>query len=131
MPNTISNTRIMGIPFVDATMNDFMQNIVEPVTIQSEKCFILSWNPEIVMEDDNNDLYVASLHKDYYIVTDGVGILMAAKWKKQPLASRIAGVELMDEMLQLADKEGYSCFFLGGTKGVNEVAVEKIKIKYP
>ncbi|HLR22806.1 MAG TPA: WecB/TagA/CpsF family glycosyltransferase [Pseudogracilibacillus sp.] len=131
MPNTISKTRIMGIPFVDATMNDFMQNIVEPVTIQSDKCFIVTANPEIVMEADKNDHYAAILHKANYIVPDGVGILMAAKWKKQPLASRIAGVELMDEMLQLADKEGYSCFFLGGTKGVNEVAVEKIKIKYP
>src|SRR5699024_9594615 len=80
---------------------------------------------------DKNDHYAAILHKANYIVPDGVGILMAAKWKKQPLASRIAGVELMDEMLQLADKEGYSCFFFGGTKVVYEVDDEKNKKKQP
>src|SRR5699024_11425258 len=89
-----------------------MQNIVKHVTIQSDKCFIVTANPEIVMEADKNDHYAAILHKANYIVPDGVCILMAAKWKKQPLASRIAGVELMDEMLQLADNEGYYCFFL-------------------
>src|SRR5699024_12260508 len=102
MPNTISKTRIMGIPFVLATMNDFMQNIVEPVTIESDKCFIVPANREIVMEADKNDHYAAILHKANYIVHDGVGILLAAKWKKQPLASMIAGVGFMDEMLQLA-----------------------------
>src|SRR5699024_6859158 len=98
MPNTISKTRIMGIPFVDATMNDFMQNIVDPVTIQSGRCYIVTANLELVMEADKNDHYAAILHKADYIVPDGVGILMAANWKNQPLASRIAGVELIDEM---------------------------------
>src|SRR5699024_1386529 len=121
MPNAISKNRIMGITSVVATMDDSMQNIDVPVQIHSDTCIIVTANPEIVMESDKNDHYAAILHKVNYIVPDGVGILMAAKWKKQPLASRIAGVELMDEMLQLADKEGYSCFFLGGTKGVNEV----------
>src|SRR5699024_5551002 len=111
--------------------NDFMQNTVEPVTIQSDKCFIVGANPQVLMEADKNDQYAAILHKDNYIVPAGGGILMAAKWKKQRLASRIAGVGLTEEMLRFADKEGYSYLFQGDTKGVNEVAVEKIKIKYP
>src|SRR5699024_4132169 len=121
MPNTMSKTRIMGIPFVDATMNEFMQNIVEPVTIQSDNCFIVTAKLEIRMEADKNDHFAAILHKANDSGPDGVGILMAAKWKEEPLVLGIAGVELMDDMLQLADKEGYSCFFLGGTKGVNDV----------
>src|SRR5699024_512652 len=131
MPNTIPESKIMNISFVDATMNDFMQNIVEPVTNQSKKCLIVTAIPEIVMAANKTAGYAAILDQADYIVRDCVGILMAAKWRMQPLASSIAGVELMDEMLQLADKEGYSCFFLGGTKGVNEVAVEKIKKRYP
>src|SRR5699024_4941228 len=124
MPNTISKTRIMGIPFVDATVNDFMQNIVEPVTIQSDKCFIVTANPELVMEADRNDHDAAILHKVYYIVSECDGILMGVKCKKQTFESRVAGMELMDVMMQLADNEGYSCFFHAVTAGVNEVAVE-------
>src|SRR5699024_3966292 len=99
MPNTISYTTSMRTPLVYATMYDLRQYIVGPVTIQSDKGFIVTANPEIVMEADKNDHYAAIVHKANYMVPDGVGILMAAKWKKQPLASRIAGVELMDEML--------------------------------
>lgn len=131
MSNLISKTRILDIPFVDATMNEFMQQVIGPAANMSQKCFIVTANPEIVMSANKNEDYAAVLQKADYIVPDGIGILIAAKWKKQPLASRIAGVELMDEMLRLADQEGLSCFFLGGTKAVNEVAVDKIQKQYP
>src|SRR5699024_12559627 len=104
----------------DATMNDFMQNIVEPVTIQSDKCFIVTANPEIVMEADKNVYYAAILHKANYIVPVGVGILMAAKWKTQPLESRIAGEVWMEAMLLIDDIEGMSCFFHAIQLDVNE-----------
>src|SRR5699024_3305419 len=60
-------------------------------------------------------------------VADGIGIIQASKWMGQPLKERIAGVEVVDDLLHLANEKGYSCYFLGAEKKVNKRAVKRIK----
>src|SRR5699024_1363589 len=65
------------------------------------------------------------------VVPDGVGILLAAKYKGEPLQERISGYDLMLDLLAYAEKEGLTCYFLGATDSVNEQAVREAVKKFP
>ena len=122
---------IMEIPFINTTKQRFMESIIKSKLKQEEKCFIVTANPEIVMEARSNSAYKKVLLDADYIVPDGSGILLAAKRKNQPLTERVPGIELMTEMLVLADRIGASCYFLGAKEEVNRIAAENIMKAYP
>lgn len=121
----------MEIPFINCSQKKFMQERVRPLLENDEKCFIVTANPEIVMETRRNNTYKKFVQSANYVVPDGIGILLAAKRKKEPLYERIAGFDLMNDLLQVAEKENFSCFFLGASAEVNEQAVKEIKKKHP
>lgn len=122
---------IMDIPFVNATRSAFIEQKIRPMLESEEKCFIVTANPEIVMETRRNPEYKKIVQSANFVVPDGVGILLAAKRKKEPLLERIAGFDLMQDLLQLADENRAKCFFLGASEEVNKLVVEKIRHQFP
>lgn len=122
---------IMDIPFINSTRQSFVKNALVPKLSQKEKCFIVTANPEIVMETRRNNAYKQILLSADFVVPDGAGIILAAKMRKSPLQERIAGFDLMTNMLELANEMGSNCYFLGGTKDVNDRTVQVVAEKYP
>jgi len=60
-------------------------------------------------------------------IPDGAGLLLAAKILGSPLQERVAGIDLMQELLSLATIKGYSIYLLGGEPGIIEKANKNIK----
>jgi len=119
---------IMGIPFDNLTKQDLIDKLSDP---EMTKGFIVTANPEIVMATRNNDDYKKSVLSADYVIADGIGVIIASKWLKQPLQERIPGFELMMSMIDYASSARKSCYFLGASEEVNLKAVEQLKIQYP
>lgn len=126
-----SNVTILDIVFTNTTLHQFLENAVKPSYQNSEKRFIVTANPEIVMHARNDAAYKQTLIEADDVVPDGIGIIYAAKLKKQPLQERIAGFDLMEQMLLLADNQSASCYFLGAKEAMNAEAVKRIQELYP
>src|SRR5699024_2566586 len=94
------------------------------------KKFIVTANPEIVMETRKDKDYKSIIQSADYIIPDGIGILLAAKRKKTPIKERIPGVELMEDMLEYANTHKKTCYFLGAEDKVNHALVKKVKMDY-
>ncbi|MBU8566625.1 WecB/TagA/CpsF family glycosyltransferase [Virgibacillus pantothenticus] len=122
---------IMDIEFINETKVDFLTEHVYPRLANNEKCFIVTANPEIVMKTRESKAYKNMVKQADYVVPDGVGIVMASKFQKQPIKERIPGYDLMLDLLATADKKSYSCYFLGAKEHVNKKVVEQIKQQYP
>lgn len=121
----------MDIDFLNMTQSDFLVSCLYPRAINQEKCFVVTANPEIVMKTREDKAYQTIVQSADFVVPDGIGILMAAKYMKQPLKERIAGFDLMMDLLSFANREGLSCYFLGAEERVNEKAVTKVKERFP
>lgn len=121
----------MDIPFQNSSQQAFITEKIVPKFENKEPCFIVTANPEIVMETRKNEPYKEIVLSANYVVPDGVGILLAAKWKKEPLTERIAGYDLMVDLLTLANERQARCFFLGGQEAVNLATVVEIKRRFP
>lgn len=54
---------------------------------------------------------------------DGASVVLASKYLKKPLPERVAGIDLMLDLVQLASREHYKVFLLGAKQEI----VEKTK----
>lgn len=131
MKETIEKVTIMEIDFINTTKVDFLQNHLSPRLIQQKKSFIVTANPEIVMKTREDADYKGIVQSADYVTPDGIGILMAAKYLKQPMHERISGYDLMLDLLDFAETEGLSYYFLGAEDNINKKAIMNIEKQYP
>lgn len=76
---------------------------------------------KLVNMQKDYDLYESVIQSDI-INADGQSIVWASKFLSTPLPERVAGIDLMESLVELAHKKGYSCYFFGA----KEVVVKKL-----
>lgn len=62
---------------------------------------------------------------------DGQSVVWASRLLGDPLPERVAGIDLMDALLELAARRGYGVYFLGARADVLARAVERLQAKHP
>ena len=62
---------------------------------------------------------------------DGQSVVWASRLLGDPLPERVAGIDLMDKLIDLAAQRGYRVYFLGARAEVLERAVERLRQRYP
>lgn len=122
---------LMGIKFINITEKRFLEEIIYPTLKNQEKCFIVTANPEFVITTRDKPNFKKIVQSADYILPDGVGIIHAANLTGQHLIERVTGIDVMYQMLEHAEQNGYSVFFLGATEDANKKAVEKAKQQFP
>jgi N-acetylglucosaminyldiphosphoundecaprenol N-acetyl-beta-D-mannosaminyltransferase len=65
------------------------------------------------------------------VSADGQAVVWASRLLGDPLPERVAGIDLMQELLALAERRGFRVFILGAKPGVLEQACERIMAKHP
>lgn len=126
------NTRvnILGLAFENTTLNTMTETIKQRI-VANEKTFIVTANPEIVMYANEHADYMNTLKNADYIVPDGIGIIIGSKFLKQPLQERVAGFDLMYNLLHAANEHSFRVFFLGAKEHVITKAVNNISKTFP
>lgn len=66
-----------------------------------------------------------------YIVADGMSLVWMSKLMGRPLPERITGIDLLAELLALADRRGHRVFLLGGSATVIEQMAALTRTRYP
>lgn len=121
---------ILDIEFHNTTKEE-MTNILVKRIEADEKTFVVTANPEIVMYANEHHDYRQTLQAADYIVPDGIGIIIGAKLLKQPLQERVAGFDLMKDLLQVAHEKSLRVFFLGAKAHVIVKAIDNMSKQYP
>ncbi|EGA88284.1 putative N-acetylmannosaminyltransferase [Planococcus donghaensis MPA1U2] len=127
---TLKFVHILGVPFINTTQKDFIATLETHVAKQ-EKAFVVTANPEIVMHSLKDEAYKQTLAKATYITADGIGIVKAAAIVGEPLPERVSGYDVMLDLLEMANKNHSSVFFLGAAEEVLQATVKKAKQDYP
>ncbi|MFO7674416.1 MAG: WecB/TagA/CpsF family glycosyltransferase [Lutibacter sp.] len=80
---------------------------------------------KVVYMQTNKDLFNSVVSSDI-INADGQGVVLAARFLGTPLPERVAGIDLMEKLIELSNRRKYKIFFLGA----NEFIVQKVVSKY-
>ncbi|RWZ59074.1 glycosyltransferase [Halobacillus fulvus] len=121
---------IMGIPFSRIDHKTLIKKLDEHV-MREEKSFVITANPEIVMQANADTTYMKNLHKANYITADGIGIVRASQLLNDPLPERVTGYDLMLDLLEIANIKGYKIFLLGTYAEALARVERNLKYHYP
>jgi N-acetylglucosaminyldiphosphoundecaprenol N-acetyl-beta-D-mannosaminyltransferase len=77
----------------------------------------------------DEELKDSIIHCDI-INADGQGIVWASQLLKKPLPERVAGIDLMEELVKLAAEKRYRLFFLGAKEEIVKTVVDIYSKKY-
>lgn len=120
---------ILDIPFDALTMGEVLEKIETHLKTGQQPLFIATPNPEMLLEARKNSEFRKTLQHTNLNIADGVGIILAARWLKQPkLPGRVTGTDLTEK---ICEKFSHSrIFLLGAAPGIAEKTAKKLHQKY-
>lgn len=120
-------SNIYGFKIFSGSKRELIQSLKK-----FNKVHIVSGNPEVLSEAlKNKKLYNNFISDKSIIIPDGIGTVICSKIIGQPVKEKIAGIEVMQEILYKCEREQKSVYFLGAKDHIVKKCVENIKIKYP
>lgn len=121
---------IYGIPFSKLNMADTVRFLTERVDNRT-LTHVITGNPIMVMAAIENPVYDQAMRAAELVVPDGTGVVWAASRVGQPVAERVAGYDLMHELLRVGETRGWRVFLLGTSQEVIEETAKRLKQQYP
>jgi len=120
-------TKILNFNIFNKDKNALM-NYIETF----EKVNIVSGNPEVLFNGLNDPMLKETFNdKSSIIIPDGVGTVIASKLLKEPVHEKIAGIDVVREVLIKANLEEKSIYLLGAKEEILKKCVENIKLEFP
>jgi N-acetylglucosaminyldiphosphoundecaprenol N-acetyl-beta-D-mannosaminyltransferase len=91
------------------------------IAINAAKIVAMRHDPELRALVDRCELVTA----------DGQAVVWASRLLGDPLPARVAGIDLMFELLALAEERGYRVYLLGARADVLRTAVARLRERHP
>ncbi|SER70916.1 N-acetylglucosaminyldiphosphoundecaprenol N-acetyl-beta-D-mannosaminyltransferase [Gracilibacillus ureilyticus] len=127
-----NKVEILGIPFSTLTLTQTTVLLEEHITSNPSRMFhLITANPEITITSQTDKQFQKIMRGADLITPDGIGIVMASRMRREPIAERVTGFDLLHQLLDKGNQHGWSFYFLGTDEDTNNKAVEKIKTTYP
>ena len=120
---------ILGVPFSAITRAEALSVLLGFLQADANH-IVVTPNPEAVMLSRRNPVFANALQQAALVLADGIGILLAARWKRLPLPERVPGCDISQALLDAAP-EGTRVFFLGAAPGVAEAAARRTAARCP
>ncbi|WP_455583545.1 WecB/TagA/CpsF family glycosyltransferase [Lactiplantibacillus pentosus] len=115
---------------IDVLSNKDTISLVEKYVITKTPLHLMGVNADKINALNNNKLLREIVNKCGIINADGASVILASKFLKKPLPERVAGIDLMQDLVALSAKKNYSIFLLGAKKDVVETTAKVLKNKY-
>ncbi|EOA3419576.1 WecB/TagA/CpsF family glycosyltransferase [Enterococcus hirae] len=110
---------------IDAVTMEELIVLIDEKIKTNKPTHILGINADKINELQQNDSLQQVVQKAEIVHADGVSILLAAHLLNKQVPERIAGIDLMQWLLDLAQERQYTVYFLGA----KEETVNKMKTK--
>ncbi|PYI54547.1 WecB/TagA/CpsF family glycosyltransferase [Paenibacillus flagellatus] len=128
----IDKVTIMGVPFSKMNMDETIRHFTDIANAPERRVYhVVTANPEIVMSASKDAQLMRILHEAGLITADGIGIVLAAKWRGNPVPGRVTGYDMLLRLLELGDRNKWSFYFLGTDEETSRKAVQTIQSRYP
>lgn len=114
----------------DVSPDNFYGAISE-ILSKKKKAFVVTANPEIIMNGRNNNEVFNILYKKAIVIPDGIGVAKAVGFLKGKEVARNTGVDLVEFLLEESNRMNYKILIYGSKQNVLESLKEKCDKIYP
>ena len=118
----IENVTVLGINVVRMSLDEVL-DWIRVMVAQKKPRHIVTANAEIIYKAHQEPEFAALLERADLITADGAGVVLAARLLGRPVPERVAGIDLVYKLFQLAQEKDWTIYFLGANPEVVEKAV--------
>ncbi len=122
---------IMGIPVHARTLIDSRDRVLSFLEEGGNPRAVFSINPEIIMAARQDRELMKLLQQGNFNLPDGMGIVWGGRWLGYRIPERVAGYDLIREIIPLCSRRGFRVFLLGGEPGVAAGAARNLSQEFP
>jgi N-acetylglucosaminyldiphosphoundecaprenol N-acetyl-beta-D-mannosaminyltransferase len=120
----------LNIPIAAATMNQLLDRVHETI-LRRRRLQIGVVNAAKVVNMRRDLLLRQDVLSSDVILADGIAIVWASRLLGRKLPERIAGIDIMMEILKRGNRGSYSVYLLGATEEVSLAVAQRIARNYP
>lgn len=92
---------------------------------------VITANPIMVMAALEDPAYMNIMKSAELVVPDGTGVVWAANYCNEPVAERVAGYDLLHELMRQGERYRWKVYLLGSTPEVIRETAERLQLQYP
>lgn len=115
---------IFNYPIDTYTMDETVKKIDESIQNKTHLHHVVVNAAKLVHMQKDKELYKSVVSSDI-INPDGQAVVWASRFLGQPLKERVAGIDLMQNLVKLASQKNYKVFFFGAKEEVVKRVVDK------
>lgn len=112
------------------TMKDAVATVKQFI-LQKKSHIVVTPNAEMIMMANQDKQLAHIINNADLVVPDGAGVVWAARYQGDIMPERVAGYDLVQNLLKEAVNEKYKVYMFGGAPGVAEKAKEIAEERYP
>jgi N-acetylglucosaminyldiphosphoundecaprenol N-acetyl-beta-D-mannosaminyltransferase len=120
---------LLGTPVHNLTMQETLALIEDTIDRKEHIHHTVVNAGKIVAMHENPELRESVINADL-INADGQAVVWASRILGKPLKERVAGIDLMENLVALAHRNGYKVFFFGAKEEIVKKVVEQYSQKY-
>lgn len=105
--------------------------LVEKYVIKKEPLHLMGVNADKINECKKRPRLAQIVNSCGIINADGASVILASKFLGKPLPERVAGVDLMQDLVALSAEKNYSIYLLGARLEVVKKTAEVLYQRYP
>ncbi|MDO8497832.1 MAG: WecB/TagA/CpsF family glycosyltransferase [bacterium] len=122
---------MLGISLRSERKKDILDKIIKNIKGQGEFIHIVSVNPENLVVADKNEKFKKVIQTAQIHIIDGIGIVIAGRLLGEQAGERVGGVDLMRDIVKLADRLPLRIVLIGGSSNLANKLAECYSHKYP
>jgi len=129
MNGATKRVSICGLPVDALTMKETLEIIEQSIDQKKRIHHVVINAAKVVNAQKDIDLKNSIAHCDI-INADGQAVVWATRFLNNPVPERVAGIDLMEELVKLSAKKGYKIYFLGAKEEIVKKVVETYSSNY-
>lgn len=129
----ISHADTVNILGINVTKKsaDEVKKLLSAMLEKKNNIKLFTPNSEILYRASRQSELARMLNQGDLLIPDGIGVVLASRLLRQPIPTRITGIDMGEFILSVAAERGLSVYLLGGEDGVAEKAADKLKKRLP
>lgn len=124
-------SELMGCPFDRITMADALTRATSWCERDRRPHTIVTMNAALIVAMRRDADLARACRAGDLVVADGVPVVWASRLVGEPLPARVAGVDLMARLLEIASEHRLRVFFLGAREEVVSALVRRCAERWP
>ena len=122
--------QILGITIDPLTMKETV-DAVEQYVLKKHPLHLMGVNADKINQCYEDEKIKKIVNESGIINADGASVVLASKFLGAPVPERVAGIDLMQNLLELSNKKGYSVYFFGAKEVILQDMLKAFKQRYP